>query len=134
MSYSLIASGGILDACKLGEYEGYLAEGDRALLELDLRMPVSTTTARELEDRLKQAGVEDVGVTTAGPTLRIYFRKGFPWLAVIAGIVLGMIVLAVLVVGWRLYKEVIPEALQPAGGILILALVALGVVLLVRRL
>lgn len=114
MFYKLIAQGGILDAGELSQYEDYFDEGDKGLLELDLRLPVSQGMAQELENKLREAGVQDVRVTTASPMLKIYFRKGFPWLAVIAAAVLGLIALAILIVGWRLYKDVSPDI--PGGG------------------
>lgn len=135
MSYKLMASGGILDAGQISNYESLLAEGDRGLVELDLRLPVPQSIASELESKLRQAGVEDVRVSTASPMLRIYFRKGFPWLAIIAATILGIIALAVLIVGWRLFKAVVPEALQPlVGGMGIVILLLLGMVILARRL
>lgn len=134
MSYELLASGGILDAAQLSQYENSLEEGDRGLVELDLRLPVSQSLAGELENKLKQAGVEGVRVTTASPMLRIYFKKGFPWLAVIAAIVLGIVILAVMIVGWRLFKEIVPEGLQPlVGGLGAILLLGLGAVILARR-
>jgi hypothetical protein len=135
MSFQLIASGGILDVDELSQYESYLDEGQRGLIELDLRLPVSQSIASELEDKLRQAGVEEVRVTTASPMLRIYFRKGFPWLAVIAAVILGIIVLAVLITGWRLFKEVVPEGWQPlVGGLGLVLLIGLGIAILSRRL
>jgi len=129
-----IASGNLLDAAELSSYESQLAEGDRALLELDLRLPVSVGVAQTLEEQLRNAGVIDVRVTTASPMLRIYFRKGFPWLAVIAAVVLGLIVLAILIIGWRLYKEVFPDGLPaPISAGLIVALAILGLVIWQRR-
>lgn len=135
MAYELIASGGLTELSGLTQYEGYLAEGDKGLFELDLRMPVSPSVASELETKLRQAGMPDVRVATASPRLWIYFRKGFPWLAVIAAAVLGLIILAVLIIGWRLFKEVVPEGLQPiVGGGGLMLLLGLGIILLSRRL
>jgi len=132
--YELLASGGILDAQQFSQYESYLGEGDRGLVELDLRLPVSQSVASELENKLKQAGVEDVRVPTASPMLRVYFRKGFPWLAIIAATILGIVILAVMIVGWRLFKEVVPPGLQPlVGGLGLVLLLTLGVVILARR-
>ena len=134
MSYQLIGSGGIIDVAQLSQYEDSLGEGQRALLELDLRLPVSQGVANELESKLRQAGVEEVSVTAASPLLRIYFRKGFPWLAVIAATILSIVVLAVMIVGWRIFKEVVPEELQPMiGTAVIILLVVLGATLLVKR-
>ena len=133
MGYEFIASGGILEAVHLSQYEAYLAEGQRGLLELDLRLPVPQSVASELEAKLRQAGVPDVSVTTASPLMRVYFRKGFPWLAVIAAAILGLIILAVMIVGWRLFKEVIPEEFQPLAGMGIVAVIILVAIILMRR-
>jgi len=111
MAFELVADGNFLQLANLSQYEPYFEEGSRGLLELDLRLPVSQGVAQELEDRLKEAGVEDVKVRTASPLLKIYFKKGFPWLAIIAAIILGLIVLAIMITGWRLSKEV-PEAVS----------------------
>lgn len=134
MAYELIGSGGILDAVELSSYESQLAEGDKALIELDLRLPVSQGIASELAEKLRQAGVQGVSVTTASPLLRIYFKKGFPWLAVIAAAVLGLIVLAILIIGWRLFKDVVPVGLQPiVAGLGLILIIVLGIILLARR-
>ena len=70
MAYELVASGNLLDALELDWYENRLAEGDRGLLELDLRLPVSQDIASQLENQLRQRGVAGVRVTTASPLLR----------------------------------------------------------------
>ena len=137
MSYELVKSGSLVDAAQFSQLENYIPEGSRGLLELDLRLPVSQSVAADLENKLKQAGVEEVSVSTASPLLRISFRKGFPWLAVIAAAILGIIILAVLITGWRLFKEVVPEGLQPLvgglGGIGLVLLLGLGVIIVSRR-
>ena len=134
MAYEFIASGGLLDATQFSSYESRLAEGDRALLELNLRLPVSQGVANELESKLKQAGVKDVRVTTASPLLRIYFTKGFPWLTVIAAIILGILMLVIMITGWSLFKQVMPKELIPVVGTLgLVVLIGLGIMLLARR-
>lgn len=137
MAYQLMGSGGIVDVGQFGNLESYLGEGDRGLVELDLRLPVSQGVAQSLEGKLRDRGIEGVRVSTASPMLRIYFTKGFPWLAVIAAVILAAITLAILIIGWRIYKEVVPEGLQPIvgaiGSIGLLLLIGLGVVLLIRR-
>lgn len=134
MKYEFLASGGILETAELSRYESMIGEGDRGLVELDLRLPVPQSVANDLQSKLRQAGVEELSVRTSGSMLQIYFRKGFPWLAVIAAAILGIIVLAVLIVGWRIFREVVPAALQPlVGGIGVLLLLGLGAVILARR-
>lgn len=129
MAYELIASGGIIDVLQFSQCESLLAEGDRSLVELDLRWSPPVGVASELENKLRQEGVEDVRVTVASPMLRIYFRKGFPWLAVIAAIILATIVLLVLVTGWRIFREVVPEPLQFPVALLVIGIAAVGIAL-----
>ncbi len=126
-----VAAGSFWELADLRQYEPLLEEGARGLLELDLRLPVSENVAKELEDKLREAGVADVKVRRASPMLQIFFRKGFPWLAVIAVIIIAFLVLAALIVGWRLFKDV-PEA-APVFAIVGLGLLALAVVLLTRK-
>lgn len=127
MAFELVADGSFWQLADLRQYEPLIGEGDRGLLELDLRLPVSQDVAQEIEDKLKDAGVEDVKVRTASPMLQIFFRKGFPWLAIIAAIILAFIVLAILIIGFRLFRE-IPEALRIpllVAGVGVLALLAI---------
>jgi len=128
MSWELITSGGIINAAELVNYEQqYVGEGQRARLELDLRMPVSQDIANQLQNELKQRGVAGVSVRTGSPLLIVEYRKGFPWLAVIISAILAIAVLAILIIGWRIFREVVPEALQPAiGTLLILAGIAVA--------
>ena len=118
-----VAEGNFWQLANLSQYEPYFEEGDRGLLELDLRLPISEGVAQDLEDMLIEAGVPDVKVRTASPMLRIFFRKGFPWLAVIAAIIIGLIVLAILIVSWRLFREV-------PGAVPLFAIAGLGILAL----
>lgn len=136
MGWELVTQGDVIALANLGQYENYLPEGSHNLLELDLRLPVTEGVAQTLEDALRDAGVEDARVVPIGsPKLRIYFTKGFPWLAVIAAAILGLIVVAALVIAWRLFTyvgAVAPEAIP----LLILAGIAVITVVgiyLVRR-
>ena len=84
---------GVGSLVSLKDYEDELAEGQRGKLILDLRLPLPPNAIYSLESKLQEAGVADVSVEASGNTLSIQFRKGFPWLAVIAGIVLASILL-----------------------------------------
>jgi len=126
MSWEQVAEGPFWSLADVGQYEEELPEGSRNLLELDLRLPISQEIVSELESILRDAGVAEVRVTTASPMVKIYWRKGFPWLPVIAAVVLGMIVLAVLIVGWRLLTYIGAEA-PGAIPLLLIAGVVLGV-------
>jgi len=131
VAWKKVASGGLLDTTDIEKYEAYIGEGQRALLELDLRAPAPDYIVAELQSQLQHHGVREAQVTTGSPLLRVSWRKGFPFLPVVVGIILGLIVLAILIVGWRLLKEVIaviPEPFQGlavGGVILVLAVVAM---------
>jgi len=129
----LVGTGNALQLMNLGEYEGRLEEGDRGALELDLRLPVSDGVARELESRLIQAGVTDARVVTGSPLLRIYWTKGMPWLAVIAAVIVGLIVILILVLGFRLFREVVAVIPPVPLTIGLIALSVLGIMVLSRR-
>lgn len=110
----------------LKDYEDELAEGQRGKLSLTLLTSIPSDVVETLEIRLRDAGVAELDLSTSGNTLTIQFRKGFPWLAVIVGVVLGSIVLAALIVSWQFYKEVektVPE-------LLIIVAVVVGVILM----
>ena len=132
MAWEFVATGNVIELANLGQYEGLLPEDSFNRLELDLRLPVSEWIAQTLEDQLRSAGIPDVTVTTASPMLRIYFTKGFPWLAVIAAAVLGLIALSILIIGWRLYKDVSGNVPAPIPQIALIGLLVLGAVLLIN--
>jgi len=133
VSYQLVAQGTTLDANEIAIYGDYLEEGQRGMLQLDLRWPVLQSVANGLEDALIEAGVEEAKVTNTSSALKIEFRQGFPWLAVIAAIVLGVIVIAILIIGWRFFREVV-STLPPATlGLAVIALIVLGVLAISRR-
>jgi hypothetical protein len=127
MIWEPLASGSLLDARHIAQYEGKIKEGQRALLELDLRAPLPPAIIAELETKLKQQGVREAQVSTASPLLRISWRKGFPFLSVILAVILGIVVLAILIVGWRLFREVakvVPAPIITIGAILLVVLAA----------
>ena len=121
-----VTQGEFLDLNKLRNYDDSLEEGQRGRLDLNLRFPIPGSVSTELEAKLKDAGVEEAKVNTIGQKMKIGFRKGFPWLAVIAAIILGLVVLAILIMTWTFFKEVVPEGLQPFIGTLGLLVILLG--------
>ena len=137
MSWNLVGQGNVLAVADLAQYEGQLKEGSRNMLELALRLPVTDGVAQTLEDALKSAGVTDVRVVNyQNPHIRIYFTKGFPWLAVIAGVIVLSLVIAALVISWKLFTYI--GEVSPVG-IPLLALAAIsgatvvGIYLVKRR-
>jgi len=134
MAWEEIASGSLMNAAEIERHEARIAEGQRGLLELSLRTPVPDWVVIQLQSRLNQVGVGEAKVSTGSPLLRVSWRKGMSWLAVIIPIIIALLaVLAILIVGWKLFKEiaaVIPQVPLSIG--LILALV-LGIMVLARR-
>lgn len=131
MSYQLVAKGNGADSLfRIRDFEDQIDEGQAAMLQLGLRTSLPADIARLLQVRLEEAGVEEAWVKSSGRNTEIHFRKGFPWLAVIAAIILAFAVLAVLIVSWQLFKEVVPETLrQPIGtGLLILGAIVVALV------
>jgi len=128
MAWKQIASGSFLEAADIERYEAYIGEGQRGLLQLDLRAPVSQGIVTELKNKLNQAGVEEAQVTTGSPVLRISWRKGFPWLGVVVAAILGVILLAILIVGWQLFKEIISVVPDPFKGLAVGGMILVAVV------
>ena len=127
MNYELVTSGGLGDVMRLKDYEFAFEEGQRGLLSLDLRTSVPSSIAKQLESQLKQKGVSEARVTTGSPKINIYFKKGSPALALIAAAILALAVLAVLIIGWKLFKQVVTTSLQPAVGTFALLVILLFV-------
>ncbi len=119
-----VASGGLLDfQSGMKQYDELIPEGGRAKLRLNLRSPVSQGVVDTVQNALDAAGIPDVKVTKGSPVMNIFFKKGFPWLPVIVGVIIPLlIVLAIVIVSWQLYRD------SPAAfsGAMILALGVVG--------
>ena len=131
-----VAEGGVLDLYSgMRYYEQFIPEGSKVLCRFNLRTSLSPTTVNTLEQKMKDAGVKDVRVTTGSPVLNVYFTKGFPWLAAIAAIVL---VIAALIISWRILiwiEEAAPGStkLLVWGGLGLVAILLLGAVTKTKR-
>ena len=120
------------DFWKLRDYEGQLAEGQRGRVDLDLRIAMPDTIQRILQSRLEQAGVEEASVS-GGKVLHITARKGALFLARIVAAVLA---LAILVISWRFFKEVVevlPKGVMVGGAVILIILGVLLAVWFARR-
>ncbi len=117
--YQEVASGtNIFDA---PSYEDRVPEGSRAILRLELGSLPAPDLVFDLQDRLAFAGVSEVSVISQGNNIDIHYRKGFAWLPII---IVAIIVLAIVVVLWRILIEV------PGANIAIPIIVIGGLVLL----
>jgi len=123
--WELVTQGTPGDLAQLGSYESKIEEGQRGKLLLYLSNPVSAGAVQALDTALKSQGVADMSITTSGSILTVLFRKAFPWLAVIAAAILGIIILSILIVSWQLYKE------SPAAFAFTTALIIGGIALLI---
>ena len=128
----LIAEGNVATLANLGSHEGSLPEGSRGELRIFLRAGVPDVVLTSLQTQLEQRGVPlwDNIVQSNRRTVFIRFRKGFPWLAVIAAVLIGLIVLAILIVGWQLFRD----ASTTLGPVLPILLLAAGAYILTRSL
>lgn len=133
--FEQMGAGTLIDFPNIARFESNIDEGQRCQLVLDLRSSLPASAAAELENQLKQRGVEEARVTNGTQQVAVTWRKGFPWLAVIASIILALIVLAILIIGWVIFKEVVPDALQPVfGTLIIVAAVLFGALALKKKL
>ena len=135
MAYELVAQGTGLNANELANYENYLQEGQRGMLQLNLRWPVNQGTVNGLEDVLREEGVEEVKVTSADSALKIEFRQGSPWLIVIVTVILGIMAIAILVIGWKFFREVTSTLPPTTISLAVIAVIVIGVlaIVLLRR-
>ncbi|MDD5061498.1 MAG: hypothetical protein PHN44_04350 [Candidatus Marinimicrobia bacterium] len=130
MSWEYVGTGGVVDIGRLDKYESSIPEGSKFQVRLALRTSVSQSVVTEIKRQMVARGVTDADATAAGTTMTITARKGFPWLAVIAAIILAVIVLVAIIVSWSIFKEIIPTGAQGALTaviIIALAVLALGI-------
>jgi hypothetical protein len=114
MNWMQIASGNVVSAVEISSYEEHIEEGRHVKLTFNLRSAPTQDIITQVQEELNNAGVTEGIASSTGNNLTVTYKKGFPWLAVIVGIVLGLVVLAVLIVGWVLFKEVV-EVVGPGG-------------------
>lgn len=105
--WSKVAEGsGTAGLRNLSRYEGEMVEGARGKITLNLRTSLSPDVARNVEYALRQAGVKGATIVSSGNKAEVYFNKGFGWLAIIATIIIGSLILAILIVSWQFWQEV----------------------------
>lgn len=130
MNWTQIASGNVVSAIEISSYEDQIEEGKHARLTFSLRSAPTQDIITQVQEELNNAGVTEGVASSSGNDLTVTYKKGFPWLAVIVAIVLGLVVLAILIIGWVLFKEVV-DVVGPGGTTtLIWIAVAVAVVML----
>ena len=131
-----VADGGVIDLYSgMQYYEQFIPEGSRVRVRFNLRQSLSPSMVDDLQERLEAAGVEDVKVTTGSPILNISFTKGFPWLAIVIGIVLAIVLL---IISWKLLvwiEEVAPGSTRLIvwGALGLVGVLLLGAVVKTKR-
>ena len=115
----LVASGGIQSLGALGSYEPHFAEGDRGELHVQLRL-VPPGLVAAVNVALKVRGLAPLAYTAPGRVLVVPFRKGVAPLVIIAAALAAVLVVAGLVVAWKLFR-LSPAAVGLGLGVLIVA-------------
>jgi len=137
MGTRLVASGGIWDLGSLSQYEDSFAEGDRGILDLELRYAPPSIAVQALEDAIRAAGVtltRSLEVISGSTRLRIHFKKEIAPLLVLAIAVGAAIVIFAILISWKLYQ--VDPALFSWQLVLVIAMVITAfivVIVLVAR-
>jgi len=103
MTYQLIAEGD-RNLHEIGNYDAYFRHGDRGYLELHLAHTAVPNLISQLDQALRLSEITNYQIVPHGNRLQIHFQKNSPGLGTIAVIIVSLTVLAVLVVGWQLFK------------------------------
>jgi len=131
-----VAEGGLVDLYSgMSIYEQSIPEGSKVQCSFNLRQSLSPSAVNELEERMQDAGVKDVRVTTGSPVLNVFYTKGFPWLVIVIGIILAI---AFLIIAWKILiwvEEVAPGYTKVLiwGGLGIVGILLLGAVIKTKR-
>ena len=129
MPYQLIGSGDVYSIPNLPRYEEEIDERQRVKLVFNLRGTPPAHEVMLLESGLRIADITELKVQASSGSLIISWRKGNPLLIIIPLIILALAVIAAMIIGWQLYKEVIPEGAQPMAGWAITGLLVVGAII-----
>ena len=119
MAWQLVAEGNGTNLNNVASYESSeIAEGQKAKLQCNCVVPVSSWQIDDLRNSLSWAGVEDLQVNGSGSTINIVWRKGFAWAAVIILALVAIIVIA----AWAFFKDIpvpVTSVVLIAGAVLV---------------
>ena len=125
--WTKIAEGNSAASLKmLSVHEGEMGEGDRGKLVLNFKVKVLSSDVNALRVGLKTAKVTDATVESSSQSITIGFRKAFAWLPVVLLIILGIVILAINIMGWVFFKEiaaVIPAPIVAIGAVVLIIVV-----------
>ncbi len=129
MAWEEFASGTNIN--DIAGYESQVPEETRAMLELQCKVPVPSTNISWLRNSLSWAGIQDLNVSSSGSIIRITYRKGAFWIPLIISLI---IVLAIVIIVWRFYREVadvigpIPATALLIGGAVLAGIIAYKII------
>lgn len=131
----LIAQGTKDNLSDMQNYENNFEEGDTGIVLLNLSTDWGIGGfVSGLNTALKAAKVEmPEPVKAEGKTIKIRFRKKFPWLVVIVGAIIGMVLLWVLITSWQLMKDVGIEPAKVMPYLLLGAIILVAYFIFVRK-
>lgn len=128
MAETLVASGGALDFRNIPGYEHRFAEGDCGRLEICLRTGIPGAVLDGIEASIRKAGATlTAPLRMVGNVLHISFQKKLGALAICAGAVAAVILVAGLVISWKLWN--LDPVAAVATGTVWLALIVGGIAL-----
>lgn len=109
-SLELIATGGILDIHRIGDYDDHFAEGDEGMVDLEFEHMPDNLFLDALEQGLLTAGVtltRGLELVEGSAHVKIWFRKELPAVPLIAGVLVALGIATLLIfVGWGLFKVI----------------------------
>jgi len=132
MMWDKVADGNLSTLRNLSVYENALPEGQRARLDLTLKVPVSSQLVKDVESALRSANISQLSVTSSGNRISVFYRKGFPFLFILSATLIGMIVLTILIVGWQLWREIVQTIGKPTMILVVVAVVAISLLIAVK--
>lgn len=110
VSLELIATGGILDIHKIGDYDDRFAEGDEGMVDLEFEHMPDSIFIDALEQGLLAAGLtltRGLELVEGSAHVKIWFRKELPAVPIIAAVLIAFGIAALLIfVGWGLFKVI----------------------------
>lgn len=113
-------------ATGLREYDPMIPEGSRGYLRLNTSTSIHIGIVRSIESALQAAGIPDVNVTYDNRALNIFWKKDFPWLIAIVGVILPLLlILAIILTTWQLFREA-PSLTLPILGTISAVTIGVG--------
>lgn len=110
VTLELIATGGILDIYKIGDYDDRFAEGDEGMVDLEFEHMPDSIFIDALEQGLLAAGLtltRGLELVEGSAHVKIWFRKELPAVPAIAVVLIAIGIAALIIfVGWGLFKVI----------------------------